>query len=562
MSKENKHSSEPGMNTKDTYNKPEKNQKETQAALTEEKTDGESAAVPAGISLASRQVKLEALPEVERLTAELLDEAKNPAPTKKTNKVQKTVVPEPTVESPNMAELAIAAGTIAAAELSVPLEQAEVMAESPAANDAPVSAEKKDAQAPQEAETTETEKNTENEPVEESADGETALLTKNETEPAAKSEKVEEPENAKKSDTPQKSRPFLPQNTKRIVLTAVLSVVGLALLLVGIEAVRLMNIFNSVNYVKSANPFADTEMMVSESVIAKYVSHSDETKNILLVGYDVDENDISRSDSMIILTIDHEHQKIKMTSLMRDMYVYIPGHGRHKLNAAFVYGGPELLLETIYANFGLPIDNYVCVDYAAFVDVVDYIGGVQVDIEEIELEQFNKYVRGGKKNKIDEAGSYVFNGQQTLSYCRIRKVGSDTARTARQREVLGKIMKRCSRLSLLKLENLLRITAPAVTTNLTQAEIFQLAAEGLDSMNYDMQGMRIPVDGAWWDEQINGTWYVALDLNTNARYLHDFIYGDNETSDTLAANLAESDSAAEERERENFERKKALENRE
>ena len=349
------------------------------------------------------------------------------------------------------------------------------------------------------------------------------------------------------------------KNTRKwkIIRAALLTAAVVVLGFIAFEAVSLANIFNSVHYVKNSGTFDHTDVVVSQSAIAEYVSHSDETKNILLVGYDVDEYGVSRSDSMIILTLDHENQKIKMTSLMRDMYVSIPNHGRHKLNAAFVYGGPELLLQTIYSNFGLRIDNYVCVDYAAFVDVVDYIGGVQMDIEEIELEQFNKYVRGGSKNKIDEAGSYVFNGQQALSYCRIRKVGSDTARTARQREVLSKIMKRCSGMSLLKLEKLLKITAPAVTTNLTQADIFRFTAEGLSSMDYDMQGMRIPVDGAWQDLNLDGIWYVDIDLNANARYLHDFIYGDSETSDRLAANLMETDAANEEREKADFEKKNA-----
>lgn len=557
MNEENKHSSEASMDTKNTYSQTEKKEKETQAELKKGKTAGsnpeDTAALPVGISLASRQVKLEALPEVEQLTAELLGEAKNPAVPKRGNsaknakraknikKVKKTEPNQNTTdktpaERSDMAEFAIAAGTMTATKTTETTEPTEPPTESPKETteqtEVPLSEE------------TPAEKSSV-----ESPHTDTTPATENEAESEAFKSKAEPEQPSKK---PVRSR------TKRIILTALLSVLGVVLVLVGIEAVRLMNILNSVNFVKGGGFFANTEMVVSESAIAKYVSHSDETKNILLVGYDIDENDISRSDSMIILTLDHEHQKIKMTSLMRDMYVYIPGHGRHKLNAAFVYGGPELLLETIYANFGLQIDNYVCVDYAAFVDVVDYIGGVQVDIEEIELEQFNKYVRGGKKNKIDQAGSYIFNGQQALSYCRIRKVGTDTARTARQREILEKIMKRCSRMSLLRLEHLLSITAPAVTTNLTQTEIFQLAAEGLDSMDYEMQGMRIPVDGAWWDENIGGTWYVALDLNANAGYLYDFIYGDNEISDTLAANLAESDSAAEEREKESFEQKKAL----
>ena len=216
---------------------------------------------------------------------------------------------------------------------------------------------------------------------------------------------------------------------------------------------------------------------------------------------------------MIILTIDHPHKKIKMTSLMRDMYLKIPGYQPTKLNAAFTYGGGDLLLKTIYSNFGMKIDRYVCVDYAAFATVVDDLGGVEIEIEEMELEQFNKYVSGGKKNRITKAGKYNFNGKQALSYCRIRKVGTDTARTARQRKVLREIMKKCRSLSPFDAQRILAVVAPCVTTNMTRSEMTDLLLEGLGSLNYDTLGLRIPMDGAWTDKIIDDTWYVEIDLN-------------------------------------------------
>ena len=355
------------------------------------------------------------------------------------------------------------------------------------------------------------------------------------------------------SDADKKQKSFI---TKK---TVIIAAAALFALLIGIgiyEFIKISSIVDSVNYVPSGLSFDRVDVLVSESELGGFVSHTNETKNILLCGCDIDQNGISRTDSMIILTIDHAHQKIKMTSLMRDMYLQIPRHGKNKLNASFTFGGGNLLLQTIYSNFGMKIDKYVCVDYAVFASVVDDLGGVDIDIEEMEIEQFNKYVRGGKKNKITEAGRYHFNGQQALSYCRIRKVGSDTARTARQRRVLNEILKKSRSLSPLKAQKLLSVVAPFVTTNMTRDEMTSLLMEGLQCLDYDTMGLRIPMDGAWTDKKLDGIWYVDVDLNKNARYLNKFIYGDNETAQALADRQKKADDQKDENARKKYEKSK------
>ena len=345
------------------------------------------------------------------------------------------------------------------------------------------------------------------------------------------------------------------RRTKQYVLTAA-AILGALLIGVVIYELFTMNrIVSSVNFLDSAVNFDKVEVLVSQSEMEDFVSHTDETKNILLCGCDIDQNGISRTDSMIILTIDHTHRKIKMTSLMRDMYLQIPGHGKNKLNASFTYGGGNLLLRTIYANFGMKIDRYVCVDYGVFASVVDTLGGVDVEIEEMELEQFNKYVRGGSKNRISKAGTYHFNGQQALSYCRIRKVGTDTARTARQRKVLTEIMKKCRSLSPVEAQRILSVAAPYVTTNMPRDEMTSFMLEGLSSLSYDTMGLRIPMDGAWGDRKINGIWYVEINLNQNARFMNQFIYGDDETAGKLVDRQQKADEAKAERDRAAYERK-------
>ena len=341
---------------------------------------------------------------------------------------------------------------------------------------------------------------------------------------------------------------------KRIAAMSFLVIVMGLIALVVFEAGQINQIADSINYINSGISFDKVELMVSESEMAGFVSHSDETTNILLAGCDIDAGGVSRTDSMIILTVDHAHRKIKMTSLMRDMYLTIPGYGKSKLNAAFVFGGGDLLLKTVYSNFGIKIDRFVCVDYAVFASVVDNLGGVEIDIEEMELEQFNKYVRG-KDNRLTKAGRYHFNGQQALSYCRIRKVGTDTARTARQRKVLGEIMKKCRTLSPMEAQNILSVVAPYITTNMSRDEMTQMVLEGLNCLSYDTMGLRIPMDGAWTDKKIGSVWYVQADLNANARYIHHFIYGDDESAFALVNRQQKDDERKAQSDRAAYEKK-------
>ncbi|MDM0773816.1 LCP family protein [Clostridium perfringens] len=163
--------------------------------------------------------------------------------------------------------------------------------------------------------------------------------------------------------------------------------------------------------------------------------------NILLLSSDARPGeDVSRSDSIMILTIDNINKKLKVTSLMRDMLVKIDGHGEEKLNHAFAYGGPTKTIETIQNNFGIKLNNYVIVDFSAFVKVIDAINGIEVTVKDYELDELNKYILdggGSEEDLLPSPGTYNLNGYQALSYARIRKVGNgEYERTERQRAVL------------------------------------------------------------------------------------------------------------------------------
>lgn len=141
----------------------------------------------------------------------------------------------------------------------------------------------------------------------------------------------------------------------------------------------------------------------------------------------------------MIATIDKKNEKIKITSLMRDMYVDIPGYGKHKFNAAYSYGGVELLYKTILSNFGVSVQGYAIVDFEAFRKVVDTLGGVEINLTEEEHSILMSRYHRTSVLKL-KPGINNMNGTQALAYCRLRQdKRADFGRTERQRYVLNQI---------------------------------------------------------------------------------------------------------------------------
>ncbi len=153
----------------------------------------------------------------------------------------------------------------------------------------------------------------------------------------------------------------------------------------------------------------------------------------------MDASERGRSDSIIILSIDYVHNKLKLSSVMRDTYVYVEGHGNTKINHAYAYGGPVLAIKTLNSNFDLNIKDFVAVDFEGFKKIIDILGGVEIEIKDYELPTMETV-------GIYEAGIYNLNGEQALAYSRIRKQGSgDYERTDRQRRVLEALFRKDKR---------------------------------------------------------------------------------------------------------------------
>ncbi|TGY43364.1 transcriptional regulator [Clostridium sartagoforme] len=268
--------------------------------------------------------------------------------------------------------------------------------------------------------------------------------------------------------------------------------------------------------------------------------------NVLLIGTDgrtLDEP--ARSDSIIIATLDNNNKKVKLTSIMRDTVVEIPEYGEDKINAAFAYGsinedengkmrgaegGASLLMETIENNFGLHLDKYIIVNFWGFEAIIDEIGGIEADIKDYEIEEVNKYIgeaTGVNSPPITETGLQTLNGQQALSYARIRYVGNGNfERGERQSKVLLQIATKLKEVNPIKYVSIANALAKEVKTNIDIPEALNLAYTIYKLPTLEFEQLQIPQaeliarDYYYKDKG----WCLLIDLEQHSQIMHDFIF--------------------------------------
>lgn len=241
--------------------------------------------------------------------------------------------------------------------------------------------------------------------------------------------------------------------------------------------------------------------------------------NVLLIGCDKSDGTSQRSDSMMLVTVDKVHQKIKFTSFMRDLWVSIPDYGDARLNAAYSYGGADLLMETLYQNFGVPINDYVMVDFEMFQKLIDGLGGVNVDITEDEADFINETSHA----KV-HSGENILNGDYALIYCRIRYLDSDFNRTQRQRKVMNSILKKTVSQNPVKTLSVMSDIFPYITTDISPAKMTLKAFSAVTFLKYGNDQFRIPTDDGYTSEMIEGQDVLVPDIDENKAALNKFIY--------------------------------------
>ena len=272
----------------------------------------------------------------------------------------------------------------------------------------------------------------------------------------------------------------------------------------------------------------ETETETETEMELVQVAADQNVVNIMLVGQDRRQNDSERqrSDSMILLTLNRSAQTLDMTSFMRDTYVEIPGWGGNRLNAAYVFGGIDLMNETFLNNFGVKIDGVVEVDFYDFVEIIDEIGGVDIEIKEEEVSAINESVTSG--DDLESAGLQHLNGEQTLAFCRLRKVGNnDFERTERQRRVVQEVFRKAKTMNTMQMLNVLNKMFELLNTNLTDDDLLNLMVEVLDMGVSEFENHNIPEDAGYTSQSVDGMAVLVPDLEA-CRALVQEIMGETE----------------------------------
>ncbi len=359
----------------------------------------------------------------------------------------------------------------------------------------------------------------------------------------------------------QVNKVYKKKNTKGRVTRTVVLIMSIIMLLCGTGMVYYYSVLDSLNFeeIDNTKPTTDVDDENANTVKTDSLIENSHVLNILLFGQDAHgsgENDFGRSDTIILLSLDNLHKKIKLTSFQRDTYVTIPGYGDGKLNSAFSLGGVPLSVQMIEANFGISVDKYACVDFSSFRKIIEVLGGVDMELSIDEIEYINAQIdvnnQEGKTDFLEcdyskETQIVHLNGYQALWYARNRGAdslggisdysfsGDDWDRTQRQRKLLETIMTSLKEeASLTDIVEIVNEIGPLVTTNLKKNDITFLVSNCMTYLNYDMDEMSLPTEPNWKYGKTDDLQSVIVITDWDAvRYdLASFVYEDLVTGGT------------------------------
>jgi LCP family protein required for cell wall assembly len=317
---------------------------------------------------------------------------------------------------------------------------------------------------------------------------------------------------------------YFMKKTNKIVL----STITVLVVAVGIIILCFNNQLNKVNKVEIAKN--NLELNISDNV----VKQDDGIINIAFFGVDRRHKDeASRSDALMILTVDKKHKKVKISSIMRDSYVNVDGYGMTKVTHAYAYGGPTLAIKTLNKNFDLNIKDYVTVDFFGFEKIIDSVGGVDINITPEELKYINGYIEETSKLEnasipnVTNVGLQKVNGRQAVAYTRIRYTdGGDFERTQRQRTVLVAVLNKIKKTKPTNIAKVVSQLLPYTETSMTNTEILKsLTSISIVGIK-DIDQQRFPLDSYCDGKMIAGVWYLVFDLDATKNQMHKYIFED------------------------------------
>lgn len=282
------------------------------------------------------------------------------------------------------------------------------------------------------------------------------------------------------------------------------------LLIIGSVAVFVVNKLNKINYVEISKEEIEVNTGVEEN-LSGY-------RNIALFGIDTrdDTYEGSRSDCIMIASINHDTKEIKIVSVYRDTYLNIPGRGLDKVNHAYAYGGPVLSMSTLNTNLDLDITEFVTVNFTATKDIINAIGGVTLTVTDAEAKSIPR---------ISSGGTYLLDGEQALAYGRIRKIDNDYKRTERMRTVVMAVFEKAKTMSITELNKLANQLLPEIYTNISATEILALIPKIYSYSIVESQGWPYETRGI----TLGGVWYgPPVNLAKNVAELHKTLFGKTE----------------------------------
>lgn len=292
------------------------------------------------------------------------------------------------------------------------------------------------------------------------------------------------------------------------------------------------------------------EEKLREMLAKRSTPISDENvMNILLVGEDLrdtEEESRGRTDAQLLVSINKQSKKIVLASFLRDSYIYLDNYGNTRLNAAYYHEGINLLENTISKYYNVKIDRYLIVNFYSFIEVVETIGGVDMDVDKDEsfamesaLRQQNRLLNNPEnKDYPRKTGMLHLNGNQALAYARVREgCGDDYGRTQRQREMITAIINKVKQLNIVELDDLITKVAPQITTDLTNGEIASLMLNASEIASYQICQIQMPTFPYFKEEVIRRMAVIVPDYEKNALLLKEMIYGDSTTSEQAVQKL-------------------------
>jgi LCP family protein required for cell wall assembly len=276
--------------------------------------------------------------------------------------------------------------------------------------------------------------------------------------------------------------------------------------------------------------------------------------NVLLIGEEAIGSGTARgrTDVIIVATLNTKNKTVKLTSLMRDMLVQIPGYKDNKLNSAFEKGGVDLLYETIALNFDLRLDGCVKVNFENFEKIIDQLGGLDLTLTSGEANYLNStnYISDPANRNVVE-GKQHMNGNQVLGYSRVRKratitgENNDYGRTDRHRIVLNAIFDKYKTKSKVELASVMLKVLPMITTDIDSKNFEQLLNTFIEMGTMEMSQLRIPADGTFTDNvKVRGMDVLIPDLGENVEILHNFIFGDDAVETTSNSTVPNTEAGA------------------